>query len=78
LRQLGEVDRHAARLVPGQQVGGCPSPRLLLKKIAKRLPVLVSHDEASVVRLVDGPDGGEQRLDIQMGFPQPIGRSSPA
>ena len=31
LRQLGEVDRHAARLVPGQQEGGCSPPRLVLE-----------------------------------------------
>ena len=56
VRQLGEVDRHAARLILGQQVGGGASARLLLEiEIAERLPVLVTDDEAGVVGLVDSP-----------------------
>ena len=55
LRQLGDVDRDAASFVPGQKIGSRLSPQLLLEvEIAKRLPVLVAHDEAGI-HLLDGP-----------------------
>jgi hypothetical protein len=53
---LGGALEDAPRFVFDQQVGGRPSARLVLEiKIAERPPVLVAHDEAGSVHLVDGP-----------------------
>ena len=63
-----EVDRHAAHLVLGQEVGGSTAAGLLLKiEIAERLPVLVTDDEAASVISSTVQGGGKRRLDIQTG-----------
>ena len=55
-RQLGEVRRHAPRLVANEQVGGCSSTRFVLEiKICQRLLVGILHDEARIIKLLDGP-----------------------
>jgi hypothetical protein len=56
LRQLGEVRRHATRLVLGQQVRRRTSSGLVLEvEVAERLSVLVAEDEARIVVLLDDP-----------------------
>jgi hypothetical protein len=59
-RQLGEVRRHAARLVPGEQLGRrAPTGLVLEIEIAERLPGAVADNEAGVVRLLDRPGPAE-------------------
>jgi hypothetical protein len=55
-RQLGEVRRHAAGLIPAEQLGRrAPAGLLLEVEIDERLPGGVLHDEARVVMLLDDP-----------------------
>jgi hypothetical protein len=56
LRQLGEVRRHAAGLVLGEQLRRRATPQFLLEiEIPERLPGGVPHDEARIVVLLDRP-----------------------
>ncbi len=69
LGQLGEVGRHAPRLIPGEQVGGGTSSRLLFEiDIGQGLTVLVAHDEAGVVGLIDSPGWREAALSEEVDF----------
>ena len=53
---LGEVYRHAAGLVAGEQLGRrAPSGLVLEIEVAERLSILVTDDEAGVVLLFDRP-----------------------
>ena len=63
LRQLGEVRRREAGLVPGEQLGRRASTGLVLKiEITERLPVRVADDETLRV-LVDHQGGGKRRAE---------------
>jgi hypothetical protein len=55
LRQLGDVRRDPAGLVPGHQLGCRPPSRLVLEiHIGERVAVVIPDDEAGV-GLLDGP-----------------------
>ena len=55
-QQLGKIDRHAARLVAGEQLGRrAPTGLVLEIEIAERLPGGVLHDEARIVIFFDRP-----------------------
>ena len=67
--QLGEVHRHAARFVLGQQAGGCSSPRLLFEiEIAERLPFL-SRAMKQALFISSTVQGGGKRRAAGMEFP---------
>ena len=60
MRQLGEVRRHAPRVVAGHQLGRRAPTRFVLEmEIPKLLPARAPHDEARILVLLDGPRRGE-------------------
>jgi hypothetical protein len=55
-RQLGDVGGDAPRLVAGEQLGRCASPRLLLEvDVGERLPIGVADDKAGSTTGVGRP-----------------------